>query len=178
MKKPKGKSLAALIAILLVISVSIGMTVAYFSDYEPAAGEATINLHNKTTIEEKVDGLKKSIVIKNTGDAPAVVRMGIFGPDGMKVTLTGDWVKNGSFYYYKKVLNPGEDTGAAVTAEMVFEGTDEEIAAQKAALGDNFDITVVHESARPVYDANNNVTKPAGWDYIPTIKAPAVDYGN
>ena len=174
MKKPKGRSLAVLMAILLVISVSIGMTVAYFSDYEPAAGEAVIDLGEETTIDEGNSDARKEIVIKNTGTTNAVVRIAVYGPDQMKpITLPADWEKHGDFFYYKKVLAPGEDTGEAVIAEL------KELSKEdKAMLGDTFSITVIQESAIPTYDDNDNVVKPAGWDYIPTIKAPAVSYGN
>lgn len=75
-----------------------------------------------------------------------------------------DWEKNGDFYYYKKILPPDANT-SDIEAKLTL--TDE----QKKILGDTFDIVVVHESAVAVFDENNKVRKPSGWDYIPDISA-------
>ena len=159
---------------MLIIAASVGVTVAYFSDYEAAMGEATLHLAGRTTIDEGDDLQKKEIVINNTGETDVVVRVAIFGPDQKTVTLpkNGKWEAHGDFYYYKEVLGttePNNTTGEAILAELTFKGTEEEIAAQKALLGDSVDITVVHESAPVVYNSEGKVQKPDGWDYIPAI---------
>lgn len=160
------KTIIAILAVALVLLTSIGVTVAYFSDYETAMGELTLHLSGETEITEEVTDTQKDVRIANTGefgDASVVVRVMILGPDGMTVTIKDNhWHKNGDYYYYDKVLAPGEETGSIiadiknipVTADM-----------------EAFDIIVNHESAIAAYDENNIVKKPDAWDYIPTIKA-------
>lgn len=166
MRSRNRKTIIAILAVALVLLTSIGVTVAYFSDYEAAMGEVTLHLSGETQIDEEVTDTQKVIRIVNTGeagDANVVVRVAIYGPDGMKVTINDNhWKKNGEYYYYDKVLAPGEMTGT-ITADI----TNIPVTADMEA----FDIIVNHESAIAAYDENNTVIKPAGWDYIPTIKA-------
>jgi len=178
MRKISGKICAALLSALLLSATIAAAAGAYFSDYETALGEVTLNLSGQTRIDEEVNEGEKTISITNTGDATVVVRLAVYGPGKMTVEFDdADWEKNGDYYYYKKVLAPNETTSSAVTATM--ELTDEE----KEMIGDSFDIVVVHESATAVYefdeakqknkvmvpvtyDENNNETS---WGHIPDI---------
>lgn len=167
-KRRNRKPIIAAIAILLTLSVSVGLTVAYFSDYETAMGEVSLNLSGQTQITEEVTDTQKVIRIVNTGskgDADMVVRVRVFGPDGMKVSVgDGHWTKpSGSeWYYYDQVLAPGEST-SAITASIADLPVDTDLS--------EFDIIVEHESAIAAYDENDTVKKPEGWDYIPVIRA-------
>ena len=51
-KKGLNKKILAAFACLLCLLVSVGMTVAYFSDYEDASGGATMHLQGRTELGE------------------------------------------------------------------------------------------------------------------------------
>lgn len=164
MKTRKRIIVLTLCAAILVVLASVGGALAYFSDYDHAIGQATLHMNGETRIDEGSSDSEKNIVIENTGDAAVVVRVAVYGPDQMQIpdSVTG-WEKQGDFYYYQDILQPGEKTADAINASI--ELTDRE----KAEFGDSFSISVVHESALVVFDDNGQVQKPSGWDYIPTI---------
>ena len=170
MKKLRNKKFALICAVVLTLMVSSGVTLAYFSDYETALGEAKISLSDRTEIHEEVTDKEKKISIKNTGTedfADVVVRVAIYGPDEMKVTLGDGWTENGGYYYYDQILKPGDES-SQITANI------EDI--PKTIDLSELEIIVVHESAPVVYDSQGKVQKPDGWGYIPDITAPAVEY--
>ena len=160
------KTIAALLAVLLCLSVSIGTAVAYFSDYEEAAGAAVVNLGGQTELIEGEDEANKHIVVNNVGETNMIVRVAIYGADEyMNVSYsTDDWQKIGDFYYYKKVLLPKETT-SPIKADLKIEWQGEE-------PDYNFDVTVVHEAAQAVYNGQTLV-RPQGWDKISDVIDPA-----
>ncbi len=143
------------IAIALSLLTSAGMTFAYFSDYVTAKGEATLSLSGKTDIEEKVTENRKDIAIYNTGDIDMVVRVQVFGPEGMTITGNG-WTKAGDWYYYNEALAPGEDSKTStLTAEISDVPVDPD---------NDLEIIVVHESEPAVYDAaTGKLTPQSEW---------------
>ena len=162
MKSGRLKLIIAVLAVILALSASSGVALAYFSDYEPALGERTLLLNDETQIEEEVTDTEKTIKIVNTGKSAVVVRVAIYGPEGMKVEADSHWKKSGDYYYYDQVLAPGESTTSIkasiadipVTADM-----------------EEFEIIVNHESAIATYqyiDGKNVVQNPPGWN-LPTI---------
>ena len=174
MKKVMKRKILLVIAAVLVLSLSVGFASAYFSDYEAAQGSATIQLGGQSDIVENFDqDGTKHVKIKNTGvagkDTEVVVRVAIYGPKGMNVTVGSNWTDRRAedgYFYYNGILQPGETTTTDLAAKVtVPEGTD---------LGEDFDIVVMQESAQPTYkyvDGRNQVDVPAGWGYIPTIYA-------
>ena len=169
MKTVKSRIILLIVAMTLVLSLPIGLTLAYFSDHTGAVGGASIELGAQTVIHESTGENSKSVWIENTGDTKAVVRVAIYGPSGMTITPeeeNADWVKNGDFYYYKNVLAPGETTKeGTLKAEVTLPGDGD--------LGDEYQIVVVQECAQAIYKLDsgvNVVTKPDGWDYIPPIE--------
>ena len=165
----KKRLFIAVFAAVLCLSVSIPASLAYFSDYESAAGGAVMRLGGETDLDEGSDKTDKHIVIQNTGETNMIVRLAIFGPEKY-MTIShenGDasaWEKIGDFYYYKKVLLPGEKTpqiDAILKAEWKGKQPDYD-----------FQITVTHESAQAVYNGRELAT-PKGWDDISGIISPA-----
>ena len=166
MKLTRKKKLIAAAAVVLALIASTGLTVAYFSDYEAAMGEVILHMSGETQITEEVTDTSKEIAIVNTGkegDANVVVRVSIYGPDGMDVDYDkNDWEKRGDYYYYKGILKPTQQT-SKITASVA----DIPVTADLS----QFDIIVTHESAIAAYNENNKVKTPDGWDYIPDISA-------
>ncbi len=173
MKTVMKRKILLVIAAVLVLSLSVGFASAYFSDHEAAQGAAKVQLGGETEIEENWDKGIKDVSIKNTGETEMVVRVIFYGPDSDNAKMTvhvaknGNWVQHGNYYYYKAVLQPGDQTPyEQLTAEVVFkEGTE-------ADLGENYDIVVMQEAAQATYefvDGKNKVAIPDGWDWIPAM---------
>lgn len=164
MRNRKMKLLVA--SVLLVALAAPAVAFAYFTDYESAWGGAVIKLEGETTIHEEASTDQKVISIENIGETDVVVRVAIYG-DYIKwgeSTIGDGWVhKDGDdWYYYDKMLKPGESTSEIVVK------IDKDAATSD---GHDFDIVVVHESERVSYDgtADNKVSKPEGWTNMPAI---------
>ena len=156
MKAFNKKSILAVIAAALVLSLSMGMTFAYFSDYEAAKGGAQLTLGAQTHIEEDVTDKGKTLVIQNTGDTDVVVRVGVYGPSTMSVEdVSGEnWAYDAGtgFWYYTKVIPAGKESTAL----------DATITAPEGQI-DNFDVVVVQDCAQVVYDEAGSIMVPEGW---------------
>ena len=161
MKTVNKKSLLV-IAITLVLSLSVGLTMAYFSDYNAARGGRGIALGGKTELHDDYDASKKTVVIANTGETDVIVRVAVYAPvlsDGQTVTVSGsNWAMEGSgdtaYWYYTQVLPVGQSTSPlTVNTEYMI----------NADLGNTAEVIVTHESVQAVKDANGNYALPAGW---------------
>jgi len=156
MKAFNKKSILTVIAAALVLSLSMGLTFAYFSDFEAAKGGAQLTLGSQTHIDEEVSDKGKTIVIQNTGTTDVVVRVGVYGPSTMSVTdVSGDkWEYDAAtgFWYYTEVIEVDGESSPLKA----------EIKAPKGQI-DNFDVVVVQECAQVVYDKDGNIKVPEGW---------------
>ena len=77
----KRRLLLALLAVIMVLSVSIGSALAYFSTYTVAEGKKPIKVVPDTTIDEKVaNETQKEVTVTNAGNAPCFVRATAFAP--------------------------------------------------------------------------------------------------
>ena len=163
MKSLKSKSVIALLAAVMLLGSTVGLTAAYFSDTDKARGESGLSLSGETTVDEGSDDNEKNVVITNNGNSDVLVRVRFFGPEGLKVTAPSGWQESDGWYYYTKVVEaPDGNTGRAINAKIEFSGTEEEVARKLAELGDEYDITVVHEAAIVTYDGSD-IAVPSGW---------------
>lgn len=129
MKKLNMKSLVLLVCVALLLTCAVGSTVAYLAESTDPLTNTFIPGKVTTTIVEKFGGnTKSSIVIENTGNVPAYVRVAIVAnwaqkdADGNEVivrpataneisfTLGTDWLKIGDYYYYTKPVPAGQKT--------------------------------------------------------------------
>ena len=159
MKSIMKRKIMFVIAAVLVLSLSVGFAGAYFSDHEAAGGNAKIHLGGQSKITEEVDENSKSVQIENIGDTEIVVRVAIYGPTNMKIEASDEWSKIGDYYYYKKVLKPGDPgekttKGSLVASTQFPAGTD---------LGDQYQIVVVQECEQARYDNNNKLLPMDKW---------------
>ena len=136
-RRRSGKSIALLVSLLLLATVTVGGTLAFLVD---TAGPLH-NLFNPsevtTQVEETINGTTKSnVYIKNTGDTDAWIRAAVvvtwqnedgnvYGQAPAKDTnYTNwrpgtDWMQGGDgFYYYTKPVAAGESTATALIAEI------------------------------------------------------------
>lgn len=149
------------IAVALVLSLSLGMTFAYFSDYTTAKGGAALTLGGSIEITEpKVTDTGKEIVINNTGETDVLLRVKVIGPDGTKVepAAASDWFEDTDtgYWYYTKPLAKG---ASASKINASFSG--DELAVSK------FDVLVVSDCVQVTYDyvdGKNVVSIPEGWN--------------
>ena len=167
MKKFNRKSLIALLAIMVLIVSSIGVTVAYFSAETRAEGEAKLSLRGETVIDEGDDETEKNVTIQNTGETDVIVRVAFFGPSGLEkgleITAGSDWVKgDDGFYYYKKILRAAEDGNGDKTTANSLIGKLTLSEKEAAELGENFRVTVVQECSTLKYVDNKPVSA-SGW---------------
>lgn len=157
MKTVNRKSFLLMIAVALVLSLSVGLAFAYFSDHTEAKGGAKLTLGGKTEIVEKVTDNSKTVGITNIGETDVLVRVGIYGPSTMTDAdikyNASDWVKIDGFYYYKHVLEAGKDAKSDITATI--KGPE--------GVVQNFDVVVVNECMQVTYNEDGSIATPSGW---------------
>ena len=83
------KLLLALLAVILVLSASIGPALAYFTTYTVAEGKKPVNVVPDTTITEPkpTTQTKKEITITNSGNAPCFVRVKVFARSELSLSI-------------------------------------------------------------------------------------------
>lgn len=159
----KKKTIIMALSLILVMVLSTGFASAYFTDYEAAKGGAVLKLSGQTKVEEVVKDNNKTITISNTGETDMIVRVQVIGDQNRMTVVPGDgWIKDGDWYYYTRILTPKDTNGARSTSiEAKITGNE----------GDNFDIIVVQEGSRTLYDGDT-LAAPNGWssDAVSKIK--------
>lgn len=160
----KKKIFLIVVACLLVVSASFGITYAYLIANDSVQNEFTVG-ENKIDVEEEYDPpekLEPGTVItkkpsaKNTGNLSCFVRMRADFSDSaakelceeLKIdTVNWEYDSSDGYYYYKKLLNPNDSTTNLFT-EVVIK-TEK---ADGTALTDedmiDFDILVFAESCQ------------------------------
>lgn len=124
------KILFILIGLVCIFSLSLS-SIAFLTSKDTITNHFKVAKYDITTKEDfeqtkewKTNPIKKEVWIENTGTLPAYVRVKVvpFWKNGLPITLNGKdtvslefenstkWIKIGDFYYYKKILNPGEKT--------------------------------------------------------------------
>ena len=134
------KSLTALIALILIVCLAVGGTVAFIVTQTQAVKNTFTPSDVTVDIQEDFDGnIKSSITVLNVNDAdkedvPCYIRVklvsNIQDNDGNvlraaplgKISLGNDWIDGGDgCYYYKNVVEVGQSTsnllaeGASIT---------------------------------------------------------------
>ncbi|QFJ53600.1 hypothetical protein [Pseudobutyrivibrio xylanivorans] len=148
-----GLSLVAAAAIVLSIS-AVRPAIAYFTDTVETSGKFDLKIGDgKPGIDEKVEGMTKSITIKNTGDYDIFVRAKAIAPETCTLTpqLAEGWSKgDGDFYYYSKPVSPGE-------------ATETELKIHITSNSDyDFNVVIVQEATKVLYDEAGNPS--ADWN--------------
>lgn len=112
--KKKKLLLAALVAVL-IMTMGIGSTWAYFTTYAEAQGSKEVQFGYETYIDEKIVNLDKVITVyASEKSEPVFVRVRAF--TGLeyqdRLSISGqDWTKGGDgYYYYNKPIAYGEGT--------------------------------------------------------------------
>lgn len=157
----KRDMILAVLAVILVLSASIGAALAYFTSYAEARGGYVVHMGYETEIEENVEGNVKTIRITNTagpgtdeGTYPVFVRVKVYhGSDcTIKVPAATNWKEEneetGSVWYYTVPLYTGETTEALEISISVAAGAE-------VKAGDPIDVIVTYESVPAVFNAHS-----------------------
>lgn len=141
------------VALLAVISISVGSAMAYFSTYVVSKGSQKVELDfSRTEIKETVEPGLKKITVRNAGKTECFVRVRVISgaehKDKWSVDLknSSTWKDgNDGFYYYfvdgsEKLLKPDDVTSVLKIAIKDF--TKE------------FNVVVIQENTPALYDEN------------------------
>ena len=141
----KSKLLLAALAVVLILTASIGSTAAYFTAHTEASGQLKIHLENQTHIHEDVSGNIKTITITNDDkSAPVFVRAKAIYSAPLTVTPSGDgWSPSDGWMYYTSAVPGGESA-----ADLEFEISNPP---EDAVVGDTFKVVIVFESVPALY---------------------------
>lgn len=121
-EKKGGKKLAALLISLVLLTLAAGVTTAFILDMTKPVKNTFKPSGVSCEVTEDFDGtVKKNVNVKNTGDAPAYIRVKLITyrvndqqqmiggtaeiPD---FTCGEGWFKKDGFYYYSKAVPAGE----------------------------------------------------------------------
>ena len=138
------------LAIVLVLCSTIGMSFAYFTTYASSQG-GYVNM-SQPRIDEKFENKKKTIWITNSDNAsPIFVRAKVFSGSEYELSYdTGaNWTFNTSdeYWYYNVPLLGGERTTDLIASiDKIPEGLKN---------GDEFNIVVIYESVLAVYNGDD-----------------------
>ena len=152
---------AVVCAVIVASLMCASFSFAYFTDYDRASGKTGLSLGWETNIKEEMDGNNKSITIENIGETDTIIRVRVFAGDFVTVEDRGlekYWKQEGDWWYYDRILAPGQETTELYA----------EVKAADAGA-DDFEVTVVHESARTVYENNKTLKTPEDWAYVPEL---------
>lgn len=132
-KSVKSKILTLLLAVLIVTTFTVGGSLAYIVTHTDSIKNVFNPSTVTTTVTEDFDGTNKSnIVVKNTGDTTAYVRVKLvtYRVDGDDNHIIGGtatipsfepangWFKYGDCYYYTSPVEAGKQT-----AKPLFDGS-------------------------------------------------------
>lgn len=159
----KKKIFLLVIACLLIVSASFGATYAFLIANDSVSNEFTIG-ENKIDVEEDYDPPEKLLPgtvitkkpsVKNTGNLSCFVRMRADFSDSRAREIceeldidTENWEYDTSdgYYYYKKLLDPGQSTEYLFTKIVI--RTEKDGSELTAADMIDFDVLVFAESCQ------------------------------
>lgn len=147
----------------MVLSLSIGTALAYFTANTEAEGGIKVNFGNYEEIKEDLSDWTKHVTITSKADSePVYIRAKAFvgSQSGLTLDYSGtgwtgnpasDWARNvdaEGFWYYNGIVYGGGSTSELL---VKIDGVPKD-----AKEGQDFNVAVVFESTPVRYDANGN----------------------
>jgi hypothetical protein len=156
LERNKKVTLLAAAALVLVLGVSVGTAMAYFTTYATAKGGVPVTLGAQTTIHEEYENWTKTVSMENTGEVPVFVRAKVIAGSQIAIAVEGTGWSEGSdgYWYYSEALPVGGTTANLVA----FIAKDED-------LTSSFNVVVVQECTPVMYDANGNAVTAENADW-------------
>ena len=167
-KKFKRSICLTAVAVTLLVSLTVGTAMAYFTTYATAEGGVQMELDfTKTDIDENVVDGKKEIKVTNTGDFSCYVRVKALAGDAHTLAYeepvadgaSSKWTPNpDGYYYYADVLEPGAST---TLLNVLFElPTDADEPA-------DFNVIIIQENTPVLYGEDG--TPYANWSKVADV---------
>lgn len=153
----KNRILLTALAAALILALSIGSALAYFTDWTLADGTETIHAGHTGEINESFDSWVKHVTVTNTSkDVSVFVRAKVFST--YDVSCVGNnWTPNPAgknvYIEYGLPLGPGESTPDELNVTITHPTDLED--------GDSFNVIVVYEAVPVKYDKDG--TPIADW---------------
>ncbi|MEE1102143.1 MAG: hypothetical protein U0K86_11805 [Agathobacter sp.] len=147
----------ALSSVVLISTVSITESSAYFTTYATAQGSLPITLGPTTKVREKFKDWTKSIQVENTGKVSVFARVKIFAGSQFTITANGtNWSKgDDGYWYYSNPIDVGELTDSIDVYIKVPENVEA-----------SFDVVVVQECVPVEYDEFGNAIPSTSADWV------------
>ena len=164
----------AVLAVVLVLSASIGSAVAYFTTYATARGGYVIYLGDRTEMEEHISNNRKTVQIFNRaqsagdiGKYPVFVRVKAFTDSDGTLDYSANtgslWQpRNDGYWYYQKAIYAGtsEHPEGAVTDPAFLVDVK---ANRTLKEGEILDVVVVYDSIPAVFNADGSSDLDTAW---------------
>lgn len=129
---PKAKSTALIIAIVLILVMAVGGTVAYIVTHtDPVINQFTPTEAKITVVEDIENNVKNSITVRNDSTGvPVYIRVALVAnaiddngtvtgnAEVPEFTLGTGWEKIGEYYYYTYAVEVGASTGNLLGDKM------------------------------------------------------------
>lgn len=176
----KRDAILAVLAVILVLSASIGAASAYFTSYAEARAGYVVHMGYETVIDEDVEGNVKTVRITNqagqgtaAGTYPVFVRVKVYyGSDcAVNVPKTANWSKSGGngeiVCSYDLPLYTGETTGPTEGLKINVSVAD----GAEVKAGDPIDVIVTYESVPAVFNADGSPDPTTAWSIASAITA-------
>lgn len=158
MRRLSRKTIIAIVAMIMTLTASMGMTLAYFSDTDQAEGGAVLLLSGKTEIIETPEAGKKTISIKNISEDPVdmITRVKVVAPvEEVEFDVGSGWKKGSEGWWYYTTAIPKEGSTTPLVASWTIPAN---------SVIENYDVIVLHESSPAVYNADGSINwSAAGW---------------
>ena len=170
--KKKPLVLAAL-AIVLILSASIGTAVAYFTTYAGANGGYVIHLGHKSIIHDVYTDVKE-IRIQNVADSaddvgkyPIFVRALVYHGNDSIVTPkeSENWTPEGEYFYYELPLYADLETNypSAMSTTSILKLQVDPNPEADIKPGDLVDVVVTYQSVPAMFDPSGNPLRAKSW---------------
>ena len=172
----KRHAFLAVLAIVLVLSASIGAASAYFSTYADAKGGYVLHLGHETEIHEDVDGTVKSVQIRNIAESaddigrfPVFVRAKVYHGSDCKVDVTGadgNWEeREEGVYYYSQPLfaNDPASPASGIDWQTSVLTVDVQPADSNIKAGDVIDVIITYDTVPAVFKTGGEPDMELSW---------------
>lgn len=167
------KRLALLgIAVVLLVSVSVGTALAYFTTYATAKGGHTLEFGPGTEIKEEFAAWTKTITAVNTGETDCYVRVKAFTgsrfaltypqhPDFPQSAADSKWSYHAEdgFWYYSDPLPGGQQSQTEEPLKVLIN-----LPAEFSEKPEKFNVVIVQECTEVLYHEDG--TPYADWNKV------------
>ena len=155
------KPFVLLISLVLLVALAVGGTFAYLkANTDPVTNTFTPGSVPIEPVEDFNGTVKKSITIKNTGNAPALIRVALVispinekgeidmsKPVNLNVDISSGWTEKGGYYYCNSIIAPGESTPNLLKSDLTITGYQVDVLAQSVQAAGTFNGDSAPETA-------------------------------